>query len=140
MGTYAALITIQGREYSVSFENWSKRSGSSMSCVPRKIEITGISKIFGTKVFYLRFLQSRNPEWACRPFYAKYDPKAIWTETSNHRSNIRNKLPIRCFSKIWSAFNRYFPSIGEIVGQLFHFQRRITSLCNKSFITFIIID
>ncbi len=26
----------------------------------------------------LRFLQGRNSDWVHRPFFAKYDPKAIW--------------------------------------------------------------
>ncbi|MCH8906044.1 MAG: hypothetical protein IH840_03060 [Candidatus Heimdallarchaeota archaeon] len=51
-----------------------------MSCTPGKVEITGISKIFGVKLFNLRFLQGRNPEWVGRPFYAKYDLKAIWMD------------------------------------------------------------
>lgn len=32
----------------------------------------------GEKVFMLRFIQGRNPNWVQRPFFAKYDPKATW--------------------------------------------------------------
>ena len=34
----------------------------------------------GEKVFALRFLQGRNPEWVQRPFFAKYDENAIWLD------------------------------------------------------------
>lgn len=52
--------------------------GPSMSCTPGKIEITGVEEILGHKVFVLRFLQCRDENWICRPFFAKYDPKALW--------------------------------------------------------------
>jgi hypothetical protein len=54
--------------------------GPSMSCGPGKIEITGISEIAGEKVFALRFLQARNPEWVGRPFYAQFDAQATWLD------------------------------------------------------------
>ncbi len=52
--------------------------GPSMSCEPGKVQIVGISKIKEEKVFVLSFIQGKNPEWIGKPFYAKYDPKAIW--------------------------------------------------------------
>mmetsp|Transcript_28553 Transcript_28553/g.31999 ORF Transcript_28553/g.31999 Transcript_28553/m.31999 type:complete len:554 (-) Transcript_28553:207-1868(-) len=52
--------------------------GPSMSCTPGKIEVTGVEEILGQKVFVLRFLQCRNEDWIGRPFFAKYDPKAVW--------------------------------------------------------------
>jgi L-lysine 2,3-aminomutase len=52
--------------------------GPSMSCTPGKVQILGISEIKGEKVFVLRMLQGRNPDWVARPFFAKYDPHAIW--------------------------------------------------------------
>jgi len=52
--------------------------GPSMSTGPGKIEIQGIENIAGEKVFVLRFLQGRNPDWAYRPFFAKYDESATW--------------------------------------------------------------
>lgn len=54
--------------------------GPSMSCTPGKVEIDGITHIQGEKVFVLRMLQGRNPDWAYRPFFAKYDPNAIWLD------------------------------------------------------------
>ncbi len=52
--------------------------GPSMSATPGKIQVLGVSEVRGEKVFVLRFLQGRNPEWVDRPFFAKYDPEASW--------------------------------------------------------------
>lgn len=52
--------------------------GPSMSAHPGKIQVLGISEIHGEKVFALRFLQGRNPDWAAKPFFAKYDKDAKW--------------------------------------------------------------
>ncbi|WP_281647877.1 lysine 2,3-aminomutase [Parendozoicomonas sp. Alg238-R29] len=54
--------------------------GPSMSAGPGKIEITGVAEINNEKVFVLRFLQGRNPEWCYRPFFAKYNEKATWLD------------------------------------------------------------
>ena len=55
--------------------------GPSMSATPGKVQILGVSDEPGEKVFVLRFLQGRNPEWVQRPFFAKYDPEATWLDT-----------------------------------------------------------
>lgn len=52
--------------------------GPSMSSLPGKVEIQGITELNGEKVFVLTLLQARNPEWVKRPFFAKYDPDATW--------------------------------------------------------------
>lgn len=52
--------------------------GPSMSALPGKIAIEGISEINGQKVFVLNMLQGRNPDWCKKPFFAKYNPKATW--------------------------------------------------------------
>lgn len=54
--------------------------GPSMSCTPGKVQILGVSEIKGKKVFVLRMLQGRNPDWVARPFFAKYNPDAIWID------------------------------------------------------------
>ena len=54
--------------------------GPSMSASPGKVEIQGITEIAGEKVFVLRFIQGRNPDWVQRPFFAKYDDKATWLD------------------------------------------------------------
>lgn len=54
--------------------------GPSMSATPGKIQILGVSELMGKKIFVLRFLQGRNPDWVARPFFAEYDEKAIWLD------------------------------------------------------------
>lgn len=52
--------------------------GPSMSCTPGKVMISGIADLNNEKVFALRFIQARNPEWVAKPFFAKYDKDASW--------------------------------------------------------------
>jgi KamA family protein len=52
--------------------------GPSMSCSPGKVQIVGVSEIQGEKVFVLNFLQGRDPSWVGKPFFAKYNPSAVW--------------------------------------------------------------
>jgi KamA family protein len=54
--------------------------GPVMSASPGKVEVQGVTEIKGEKVFALRFLQSRNPDWAYRPFFAQYCEKATWLD------------------------------------------------------------
>ena len=52
--------------------------GPSMSSHPGKVEIQGVTEVAGEKVFVLRLIQGRNPDWVQRPFFAKYDEDATW--------------------------------------------------------------
>ena len=52
--------------------------GPSMSCNSGKIQILGVNEVAGEKVFVMRFIQGRNPDWVGRPFFAKYDANATW--------------------------------------------------------------
>jgi len=52
--------------------------GPSMSCTPGKVRIIGTTEIRGEKAFVLEFIQGRNNDWVCRPFFAKYDKEALW--------------------------------------------------------------
>lgn len=52
--------------------------GPIMSADPGKVQILGINKMDDKKLFVLRFLQGRNPNWVGKPFFAKYNPDAIW--------------------------------------------------------------
>jgi KamA family protein len=52
--------------------------GPSMSCLPGKVQILGVADVKDEKVMTFRMIQGRNPDWAARPFFAKYDEKAIW--------------------------------------------------------------
>ncbi|MBK7666651.1 MAG: lysine 2,3-aminomutase [Sphingobacteriaceae bacterium] len=54
--------------------------GPSMSCFAGKVQVLGISEINKQKVFVLRMLQGRNPDWVAKPFFAKYNPNAIWID------------------------------------------------------------
>jgi len=54
--------------------------GPSMSSLPGKVEVQGITDVQGEKVFVLRFIQARNPDWVQRPFFAKYDSRATWLD------------------------------------------------------------
>ena len=52
--------------------------GPVMSTTPGKVQILGVSEIYGEKVFVLRFLQGRNAAWVDKPFFAAFDPTATW--------------------------------------------------------------
>ncbi len=54
--------------------------GPSMSAGPGKVEVQGVTEIQGEKVFVLRFIQARNPDWVQRPFFARYDEQATWLD------------------------------------------------------------
>ncbi len=54
--------------------------GPSMSANPGKVHVVGVSEIDGEKAFVLNFIQGRDPQWVNRPFFAKYDPDAIWLD------------------------------------------------------------
>jgi len=54
--------------------------GPSMSASPGKVVVDGVTKIRDEKVFVLKLLQGRNPDWVGRPFFAKYDPEASWLD------------------------------------------------------------
>ncbi len=52
--------------------------GPSMSATAGKVLVDGVAEINGEKVFVLKFLQARDPKWANRIFFARYDPEATW--------------------------------------------------------------
>lgn len=54
--------------------------GPSMSAGPGKVEVQGVTEVSGEKVFVLRFIQARNPDWVQRPFFAQFDPEATWLD------------------------------------------------------------
>jgi KamA family protein len=54
--------------------------GPSMSAGPGKVEVQGVSEVHGERVFVLRFIQARDPEWVQRPFFARFDPQATWLD------------------------------------------------------------
>jgi len=54
--------------------------GPSMSAGPGKVRVVGITEMNGEKVFVLEFLQGRNPDWVGKPFFAAYNPHALWLD------------------------------------------------------------
>ena len=52
--------------------------GPSMSANPGKVQIVGVTRVNGEKVFVLNFLQARNKDWVGIPFFARYDEHAEW--------------------------------------------------------------
>lgn len=52
--------------------------GPSMSCLPGKVQLLGVTDVKGENVMVFRMIQGRNPDWAARPFLAKYNKDAIW--------------------------------------------------------------
>ena len=54
--------------------------GPSMSATPGKVIVDGIAEIAGEKVFSLRFVQAREPDWVRRPFHARFDEHATWLD------------------------------------------------------------
>lgn len=54
--------------------------GPSMSALPGKVQILGVTEHQGERLFVLRFLQGRDPDWVQRPFFARFDPEATWLD------------------------------------------------------------
>jgi KamA family protein len=54
--------------------------GPSMSTTPGKVLVDGTATIDGEKVFALKFLQARDPQWVGRVFFARFDPHATWLD------------------------------------------------------------
>jgi L-lysine 2,3-aminomutase len=52
--------------------------GPSMSATPGKVCVDGIAEVAGEKVFVLHMIQARDPGIVGRPFFARFDPAAIW--------------------------------------------------------------
>ena len=52
--------------------------GPSMSATPGKVCIDGVAEIAGQKVFALHMIQARDPSLVGRPFFAEFDPGAVW--------------------------------------------------------------
>jgi KamA family protein len=52
--------------------------GPSMSATPGKVCVDGTVEIGGQRVFALHMIQARDPSLVGRPFFAHYDPDAVW--------------------------------------------------------------
>ncbi len=82
--------------------------GPSMSCAPGKILVDGVAEIDGEKVFVLKFLQGRDPNWTNRIFFAHYDEAASWIDdlapAFGDRFFFEGSLPA---NKRWKNFTVY---------------------------------
>ena len=54
--------------------------GPSMSATPGKVLVDGVAEVGGRKVFVLKMLQGRDPDWVNRTFFAEYDRAATWLD------------------------------------------------------------
>ncbi|WP_067185897.1 KamA family radical SAM protein [Microtetraspora niveoalba] len=54
--------------------------GPSMSATPGKVCVDGVTEVAGERVFVLHFIQARDPDLVGRPFFARYDPNAVWLD------------------------------------------------------------
>jgi KamA family protein len=52
--------------------------GPSMSATPGKVCVDGVTEIAGQRVFVLHMIQARDPSLVGRPFFARFDPDAVW--------------------------------------------------------------
>ncbi|HEY2640129.1 MAG TPA: lysine 2,3-aminomutase [Streptosporangiaceae bacterium] len=52
--------------------------GPSMSATPGKVCVDGVAEVAGRRVFVLHMIQARDPSLVGRPFFAAYDPRAVW--------------------------------------------------------------
>ena len=51
-----------------------------MSATPGKVQVEGVANIGGDKVFVLKMVQARDPEWVNRVFFAQFDSQAAWID------------------------------------------------------------
>jgi hypothetical protein len=49
-----------------------------MSSTPGKVCVDGVTEIAGQRVFVLHMIQARDPSLVGRPFFARFDPDAVW--------------------------------------------------------------
>jgi KamA family protein len=54
--------------------------GPSMSATPGKVLVDGVTTINGERVFVLKIIQGRDPEWTNRVFFAHFDSAATWLD------------------------------------------------------------
>ena len=52
--------------------------GPSMSATPGKVCVDGVAEVAGQQVFVLHMIQARDPGLVGKPFFARFDPDAVW--------------------------------------------------------------
>jgi KamA family protein len=64
--------------------------GPVMSAMPGKVLVLGVAHVEGRKVFALKMIQGRKPEWVNRIFFARFDRDASWLDQLTPSSGARN--------------------------------------------------
>jgi hypothetical protein len=54
--------------------------GPSMSATPGKVLVDGVTTIDGERLFVLKMVQAREPEWVNQVFFARFDSQATWLD------------------------------------------------------------
>ena len=54
--------------------------GPVMAASPGKVLVVGEATVEGQRVFVLKMIQGRDPEWVNRVFFARFDPRAAWID------------------------------------------------------------
>ena len=54
--------------------------GPSMSATAGKVLVDGVTTIDGARLFILKMVQARDPEWVNRVFFAHFDSQATWID------------------------------------------------------------
>ena len=54
--------------------------GPSMSATPGKVLVDGVAEVNGERVFVLKVIQGRDPEWTNQVFFARFDSTATWLD------------------------------------------------------------
>jgi L-lysine 2,3-aminomutase len=70
--------------------------GPSMSTTPGKVCVDGVTEIAGQRVFVLHMIQARDPSLVGRPFFAHFDPNAVWL--SDLRPAFADRFPFEADS------------------------------------------
>ncbi|MEV7007408.1 lysine 2,3-aminomutase [Streptosporangium sp. NPDC051022] len=76
--------------------------GPSMSATPGKVCVDGVAEIAGQRVFVLHFIQARDPRLVGRPFFARYDPAAVWL--TDLRPAFADRFPFEPVTAAWSLY------------------------------------
>jgi L-lysine 2,3-aminomutase len=54
--------------------------GPSMSDTPGKVLVDGVATVGNEKLFVLKMIQARDPEWVNKVFFARFDSQASWLD------------------------------------------------------------
>jgi len=76
-----------------------------MSAWPGKVHVLGVQQVGSQKAFLLEYLQCRRPELVRQPFFAKFDPKAVWFDQLEPLTERDAEM----FPSAWGEQRRFVP-------------------------------